>query len=163
MSLFVCVSQGTLQTSALDMCRELEKAAAEKAELVDALAVTSEALRSAKGAWERGAAWERGQLGPQLQQHDTVLGSCETQLLAVVDTGAAAVAPGASRGEVVQRVVQTLSAVRHDLRACWQELLGEEGQGAAAVRGGAAFLTPALVRAESPAGLRKGVHDDCEV
>lgn len=147
------------------MCSELEKAAAEKAELVEALAATSEALQSAMTAWERGVAWERCQLRPQLQQHDAVLGTCEAQLLAVADAGAAA--PGACRsdggGEVVRRVVRSLSAVRHDLRACWQELRGEEGEGAAAAPGSAPFHTPALARAELLAGLCDGVHGESEV
>lgn len=144
------LSPWKMRCSPLVLCRELEKVGAENAELQDALAATTEALDSAKGAWEQGAAWERRQLVPLLQQHDATLARCASQLLDVAtswqDSGRCG---GGKASEVRQRVARSIECVRQDLRACWQEL-------------GTQMCTPALLHSRSPAELCGGLSLESE-
>lgn len=150
-----------MRGSPLVSCRELEKVSAENAELQDALVATTEALDSAKGAWEQGAAWERRQLVPLLQQHDATLARCASQLLDVAaswqDSGRCG---GGKASEVRQRVARSIECVRQDLRACWQELGGPLE--APVDDAGTQMCTPALLHSRSPAALCGGLSLESE-
>lgn len=114
---------------AMVLCREMEHASAKNAELQVALEAATEALGGAKGAWEQGATWQRRQLAPALQQHDAVLGVCESRLLGLAGEARHVEPPCAGESDkvaiVAKGVVRYIATVRDSLRSFWQELLGD--------------------------------------